>query len=313
MALMEAIKAVRDGLTYSTATNPRQPANPMFAGIGGGIGGGGGGGGGAPQMAPGDAPPTPTPTTGSPSLDEAVQRFLDKQLNGGGSPRYTRENPDGSETIYELQGGQAVVVGQIPAPAPPPDPLSGLYPYDPSSGLVSAYPNESPIGSGAVEAGGATNIYADPSAGLLYSKKGSLLPEYLQKALGGFGGGDAGPGGGGGITALQQATLDRQARADEWNQIMDYIAAAANERQLQASLAAARRNALISAAPDLAGGMQYSGGFEPYGGYTLLDLMQGGTGAPRDMASRLTPLDLGPAPADPGLVDRLLGPLMSGG
>jgi hypothetical protein len=183
-----------------------------------------------------------------------------------------------------------------------PDPLSGLYPYDPESGLVSGYPNESPIGSTAVEAGGPTNLYTDRGTGLLYNRKGSLLPEYLQKALG-----DAL--GGGGITAYQSAELARQKKQDEWDRVLDYITAAQNARALLDAQRQQRRANLVAAAPDLAGGMEFRGGFGPTSGYTILDRLQGGIGAPKSMGPSLVPLDLGPMPEDPGLVDKLLGPL----
>ena len=67
----------------------------------------------------------------------------------------------------------------------------GLYPYDPSTGLVSAYPSESPIGSRAVEENlGRPTTYADPRMGLLYDREGNRLPQYLQPGEGRGGSGD---------------------------------------------------------------------------------------------------------------------------
>lgn len=285
MALMDAIRAVSQGLSYSTAAPARPARSSMFAGVGGGNGPavqfeGGDGTGGIPPPAGGGGGGYGDPTP----------------------PRYTQENPDGSKTIYELQNGGAVVLGTIPAPMPSgptyhetPPIVSRNPRFDVPAGTTLDTPT-GPVQTG-LDYGTFAGVQALKAAGLLTADEASDML---------FGK----DGGGGGMTANQAAQLARQAEQDKWNRVLDYIGAAADERQLQASLAAARRNALISAAPDMPGGMDFSGGFGPYGGYTLMEKMQGGPGAARPMAPRLMPLDLGPAPVDPGLVDSLLGPLM---
>lgn len=125
-----------------------------------------------------------------------------------------QNDANGEPIIHGAEGGAGGLIGYVkdpktgiwfapetgePAPqwlqealngvAEAPGSLTGLRPYNASTGQYSAYPAESPIGSGAVEAGmGTPQLYVDPSSQLLYNAKGTLLPQYLQKALGGLGG-----------------------------------------------------------------------------------------------------------------------------
>ena len=281
MSLAEAIAAVRAGMAYSTSMPPGDQRPPV-------------------NMEPG---PEATPT---PSL---LQQWLQSQQTGGaGAGTWSQpfKGPDGNWYEHNSTTGENRPSSIQPAQT---DPLAGLFPYDPQSGLVSAYPNESPVGSSAVESGGSTNVYADRGTGLLYNPKGSLLPEYLQKALGGLLGDGSGGGSGGGITALQAEQLKRQAEQDKWNKVVDYITALQNERQMAEASQRARTNTLLAAGPDLAAGNEYRGGFGPSGGYSIMERLQGGAGLPVATGPSIVPLDLGPMPADPGLVDRLLGPL----
>jgi len=280
--------AVQQGLAFSTAAGPRKPQQPSFeAG-------------------------EPTPTTSGPVPPGGGE---DPFGGGGGGTDsgYTQTNSDGSKTVYQVVNGQAVPIADIPPPRGsvptlpamrepfgPENRARGIYPQAPQDQAYTDVPLYSQEGAGrlGLDYGDLTAIKALKEAGLMTTDEASDLL---------FGK----DGSGGGTTAYQSAQLARQAQQDEWNQILDYIGAAADERQLQAQMQSARRNALIQAAPDLAGGQEFRGGFGPYGGQTLLEMMRGGPGAPRSM--RPVPLDLGPEPVDPELVNQLLGPLMGRG
>ncbi len=283
MSLAQAIAAVRSGLAYSTTMPPGGPRTP--------------------QVNPQERPKS------------AVEQWLEQQAGGGGTgSQGTWSLVKGSDGKMYERNSTTGETRLAPDQFQPSDPTSGLYPYDPQSDLVGR-PADQPS-QGAVldflsnsasgfadQPAGGWNTYLDPGTGLLHNAQGDVLPQWQQKFIG------AGVGGGGALTAAQSATLARQAEMDKWNKVIDYITALQNERTATASLRNARNNALIAAAPDLATGNEFRGGFGPYGGYTLLERMQGGPGLPVMSAPSITPLDLGPAPADPGLVDKWLGPL----
>ena len=152
--------------------------------------------------------PIPTPTPTPPPDDD-----ITSAPSGGTGESAPSTRKDSQGRLWEYVNGEWQLAGEQFQDNS--DPRAGLYPYDPSSGYVSPYPSESPIGNYAVEGGGPVNTYADPQSGILYNSKGQALPQYLQKALGGLGGsGDA----------VGQGNLAQRIAEFRWKQKQDEIA-----------------------------------------------------------------------------------------
>lgn len=302
MSLQDAMAAVNKGLAFSTSLGPRTAGAP------------------GPSRQE-DTGGVPVPVIGAGGSGEATGTW--SLVEGSDGVVYERNSTTGEvrPAPPQFQKQEPQINYEVPAvPMAAANELLADAGYPSGAGLDDAGRNLSDVYAGGAARQMQAALYSPEGARALgvdpntlstvksLMDAGLLTPSAAQKLL--FG--DDLGGGGGGITAYQAAQMARQAEQDKWGQMLDYITASANERQLQASMQAARRNALIEAAPYLAGGQEWSGGFGPYGGGTLMEMMQGGPGAARPMAPRIVPLDMGDAPVDPGLVDQLLGPAALG-
>lgn len=195
--------------------------------------------------------PTPTPAPGGGSAAEDWYRRSGGGTGTGGSPEYERDPDTG--LWYDRRNGQTApqwVQDELnQQTSSGPNKLAGLHPYDPSSGLVSGYPHESPVGSRAVESGGPPRTYADPSAGVLYDRQGTRLPQYLQNSGGSGGGGGGGSGAAYAQLAQRAAEFEYTREQDRLGNAMAILREVAQLQQLEDERAQLGRSNTMAALP----------------------------------------------------------------
>lgn len=115
--------------------------------------------------------------------------------------------------------------------------------------------------------------------------------------------------GGGGGNALGYAQLAESKKNNAFERALAYLTSIQNEQQAASGRENSYAEAILRAAPSISTGRDYYGGFGPYGGGTLMELMQGGIGGGIPMQSQNVALP-SRAPADLGIIERLLGGLV---
>lgn len=245
-------------------------------------------------QASGDGPaPTPTPDGGLP----------DVELPGGGPPGTGRPGTGGGVP----EGFDPDTYGENPENNLPPgwviNPRSGgLIP--PGGGEVQGPDDEIPIGA-IFEMGG---DYWQWNGRSITEASQDEVRSYLDSGAAGGGGGGGGSGVSWANLAQRQREYQEELRQNAFARQMDYITTMAQE---EANADARRQNYvdnLLGIAPNMPAGNFY-GGYGPQGGATLLELMQGGLGAPRPVG--VMPVDVpAPRPANTGIIEQALGGLL---
>ena len=145
--------------------------------------------------------------------------------------------------------------------------------------------------------------HRSPFADLIPSIFNSALEDRLAKQ---FGLNDRGGGSG-----LGYAQLAESQKNNRFQRALDYISAIMGEQQAGDQQQQNYLEKLLMAGPNLAGGREHFGGFGPYGGGTLLEMMQGGPGSTIDTAPNIMQFPAeAPQPADTSWIEEMLGSLV---
>lgn len=142
---------------------------------------------------------------------------------------------------------------------------------------------------------------SSPFAGLIQDIWGSMVEKRLKDQF--F------PSESRGGSGIGWAQLAESQKNNKFQRMLEYLQLIETQRALGDQSVQQAFEDLAAVAPDLAGGQEFRGGYGPYGGGTLLEMMQGGPG----IAKRSAPVPaVLPTPQQPDYsrIEKLLGPLV---